>query len=49
MDRAKKQGIEQDEYNKSLTIASELKKEGLSIEFIAKTTKLSKEEIERLS
>lgn len=41
------QGIEQGEYKKAIAIARELKKEGLAIEFIAKTTKLSIEEIEK--
>jgi len=42
------QGIEKGEYKKALDIARELKKEGLAIGFIAKTTKLSIEEIEKL-
>lgn len=50
------QGIEQGEargeakgkYNNSLEIARELKKEGMTVEFIAKITKLSLEEIEAL-
>jgi predicted transposase/invertase (TIGR01784 family) len=42
------QGEAKGEYNKSLEIASELKKEGLTVEFIAKTTKLSIEEIQSL-
>jgi predicted transposase/invertase (TIGR01784 family) len=36
------------EHKKALDIARELKKEGLTIEFIAKTTKLSPEDIEKL-
>lgn len=36
------------EHIKALEIAQELKKEGLSNEFIAKTTKLSVQEIEAL-
>jgi hypothetical protein len=36
------------ELKKALNIARELKKEGLAIEFIAKTTGLSIEEIEKL-
>jgi len=44
----KKEGIEIGEYKKTIAIARELKKEGLSIEFIAKTTKLSLKEIEVL-
>ena len=43
-----KKGIEQGEYSKALAIAHELKKEGLSSEFISKTTGLSIEEIEKL-
>lgn len=41
-------GNEKWEYLKALDIASELKKEGLTIEFIAKTTGLSIKEIEKL-
>ena len=41
-------GIEKGRYEEALDIASELKKEGLSVEFIAKTTKLSVVEIEKL-
>ena len=52
LDNAKKEGklegIEKGEHNKAIAIARELKKEGLAIEFIAKTTKLSVEEIEKL-
>jgi len=40
-------GIEQGEHRKAFEIARELKKEGLAVEFIAKTTKLSVEEIEK--
>jgi hypothetical protein len=36
------------EHKRALDIARELKKEGLALEFIAKTTKLSIEEIEKL-
>lgn len=36
-------------HEEALEIARELKKEGLTIEFIAKTTKLSVEEIEALT
>ncbi|OKS86042.1 Rpn family recombination-promoting nuclease/putative transposase [Mucilaginibacter polytrichastri] len=39
---------EKAEHKKALAIAAELKKEGLSNEFIAKTTKLTIEEIEKL-
>ena len=45
---AEAKGIEKGEHQRSLDIALELKKEGLTIEFIAKTTKLSIEEIENL-
>lgn len=48
LDRRKKEGIEQGRHEEALEIARELKKEGLKIEFIAKTTKLSVEEIEAL-
>jgi len=41
-------GIEKGERNKAIAIARELKKEGLAIDFIAKTTKLSVEDIEKL-
>ncbi|MDP9079436.1 MAG: Rpn family recombination-promoting nuclease/putative transposase [Bacteroidota bacterium] len=41
-------GIERGEHNKALQIARELKKEGLAIGFIAKTTGLTTEEIEKL-
>lgn len=45
-------GIQQSEArgrrNKALEIALELKKEGLTIDFIAKTTKLTAKEIEAL-
>jgi predicted transposase/invertase (TIGR01784 family) len=44
LDYALKEG----EHKKALEIARELKKEGLDIAFIAKTTKLSIEEIEKL-
>jgi len=44
LDNAKKEG----KLEEAITIARELKKEGLAIEFIAKTTKLSIEEIEKL-
>lgn len=42
------QGEAKGKYKNSLEIARELKKEGLTVEFIAKTTKLSLEEIEAL-
>jgi predicted transposase/invertase (TIGR01784 family) len=45
---AEERGIEKGEHKKALDIAGELKKEGASIEFIAKITKLSTEEIEKL-
>ncbi|OOQ60965.1 Rpn family recombination-promoting nuclease/putative transposase [Mucilaginibacter pedocola] len=41
-------GIEQGKLEEALAIARELKKEGLAIEFIAKTTKLSVDVIEKL-
>lgn len=41
-------GIEKGEYKKAIEIAIELLKEKLPISFIAKTTKLSVEEIEQL-
>ncbi|QEC78443.1 Rpn family recombination-promoting nuclease/putative transposase [Mucilaginibacter ginsenosidivorax] len=42
------QGIEKGKLEEAMAIARELKKEGLAIEFIAKITKLSIEEIEKL-
>ena len=45
---AEAKGIEKGKHEEALAIARELKKEGLAIEFIAKTTKLSIEEIESL-
>lgn len=48
LDKAQREGMEKGERSKAIAIARELKKEGLSIEFIAKTTKLSIEEIEKL-
>jgi predicted transposase/invertase (TIGR01784 family) len=41
-------GMEKGEHKKALDIALELKNEGLSIDFIAKATKLSIEEIQKL-
>ena len=41
-------GMEKGRHEEALAIARELKKEGLTIEFIAKTTKLSIQEIEKL-
>lgn len=48
LDRAKKEGIEQGEYKKSLAIAREMKNDGIPLNQIAKFTKLSIEEIESL-
>ena len=52
LDNAKNEGIEEGiekgKLEEAIAIARELKKEGLAIEFIAKTTKLSIEEIEKL-
>ena len=47
-EKAKEEGIEIGEHKKALDIARELKKTGSSLEFIAKITKLSIEEIEKL-
>ncbi|WP_316789768.1 hypothetical protein [Pedobacter frigoris] len=44
----KSEGLEIGEHNKAIEIARELKIEGLAIEFIAKTTKLSVEEVKEL-
>jgi predicted transposase/invertase (TIGR01784 family) len=48
LDYALQEGIEKGRHVEAVAIARELKKEGLAIEFIAKTTKLSIEEIEKL-
>ncbi|WP_134089453.1 hypothetical protein [Olivibacter sp. XZL3] len=52
LDKAEKQGLERGmergKREEAIAIARELKKEGLSIEFIAKTTKLTTEEVEKL-
>jgi predicted transposase/invertase (TIGR01784 family) len=52
LDRATKQGIEtgveKGEHRKALDIAREMKKESFPVEQIAKFTKLSVEEIEKL-
>ena len=48
LDNAKNEGKLEGKLEEAIAIARELKKEGLAIEFIAKTTKLSVEEIEKL-
>ncbi|MDR3695028.1 PD-(D/E)XK nuclease family transposase [Mucilaginibacter sp.] len=48
LDYALKEGIEKGRHEEALNIARELKKDRLATEFIAKTTKLSIEEIENL-
>jgi predicted transposase/invertase (TIGR01784 family) len=48
LDYALKEGMEKGMHEKALDIARELKKEGLATEFVAKITKLSIEEIEKL-
>lgn len=52
LDRAERKGEKKGEKKgrreEAIVIARELKKEGLTSEFIAKTTKLSVEEIEKL-
>ncbi len=45
---SREQGREEGEHKKTITIARELKKKDLSIEFIAKITGLSVEEIKKL-
>ena len=45
---AEEKAEERGEHKKALDIAGQLKKEGLSIEFIAKVTNLSVSEIENL-
>ncbi|MDR3696003.1 Rpn family recombination-promoting nuclease/putative transposase [Mucilaginibacter sp.] len=48
VEEAKKEGKLEGKLEEAREIARELKKEGLTVEFIAKTTKLSIEEIEKL-
>lgn len=48
LDYAVSEAVKEAEHSKTVDIARELKKEGLSVEFIAKTTKLPIEEIEKL-
>jgi predicted transposase/invertase (TIGR01784 family) len=48
LDYALKEGLEKGRLQEAKKIAHELKKEGLDAAFIAKTTKLSIEEIEKL-
>ena len=48
LEKGIEKGIEKGKLEEAREIARELKKEGLAIEFIAKTTKLSVEEIEKL-
>lgn len=43
-----RKGEEKGKHKKAIAIARELKKEGLSLDFIAKTTKLPIEEMEKL-
>jgi predicted transposase/invertase (TIGR01784 family) len=47
-EKAEERGVEKGEHKKALDVARELLKEGSSVEFIAKVTKLSVEEIEKL-
>ena len=48
LDQAKKEGMEKGELKKARAIAREMKNDGISIVQIAKFTKLSIEEIEKL-
>ncbi|WP_426667071.1 Rpn family recombination-promoting nuclease/putative transposase [Mucilaginibacter sp. McL0603] len=48
LDRATKQGEQKGSHDKAVAIAKEMKKDGVAIEQIAKFTKLSVEEIEKL-
>jgi predicted transposase/invertase (TIGR01784 family) len=48
VDTAREEAKMEGKLEEARKIARELKKEGLAIEFIAKTTKLSVEEIEKL-
>jgi predicted transposase/invertase (TIGR01784 family) len=47
-EQGREEGREEGEHKKAIAIARELKKKGLSIEFIAETTELPIEEIENL-
>ena len=42
------EGVEKGRHEEAIAIARELKKEGLANDFIARTTKLTIEEIEKL-
>jgi len=44
----KLEGLQEGEYKKAIAIARELRREGLTVEFIVKTTGLSADEIEKL-
>lgn len=48
LERGKREGLERGKREEAIAIAIELKKEGSSVEFIARITKLSIEEIEKL-
>jgi len=48
VDYAREEGKLEGKLEEAKEIARELKKEGLAVEFIARTTKLSIEEIEKL-
>jgi predicted transposase/invertase (TIGR01784 family) len=48
LDYALKEGIEKGRHEEALTIAREMKKDGLPLAQISKFTKLSVEEIEKL-
>ena len=48
LDRAKKQGIREGEHKSLIAVAREMKKDGIPVEQIAKFTKLSIKEIEKL-
>ncbi len=48
IETVKKQERQKGRREEAIAIARELKKEGLSVEFIAKTTKLTIKEIEKL-
>jgi len=49
LDQAEKKGKQEGKYEEAIAIAREMKADGIPIEQIAKFTKLSIEEIKRLS
>ena len=49
LDIGRKEGREEGEHNKAIQIATDMKKEGMDMALIVKMTKLSLEEIEKIS